>query len=152
MQNVIVQPEILSRLIHNLEPNRNDQKDSRRRLRIAAPTHLTILTHSGNNVLTIQVQVRDISPDGIGLLRSQPMRLDEPFIACLPCDDGSTTAVLAQVAYWEPLAERLFSIGCKFDRILTSGELKDAARTLARAAALADSTADREEKPRRRSA
>ena len=99
----------------------------------------------------------DISADGIGILRSQSMPLDEPFIACLPggCVDGvdqPVTAVLATVAYWEPIAERLFSIGCRFDRILSQGELEDAGRTLARAATLSYRIDETDGRSRRRSA
>ncbi len=136
MQDVIVSPEMLQEIIASLIPAKADDRDARRQPRVRVRTHVAILTLNtvDGDVQTVQVQVRDISAGGIGILRSQPMRLDEPFIAVLPRSDQAPTAVLAQVAYWEPLAERLVAVGCRFHRILTNEEVIDAKRTLAQAA------------------
>lgn len=139
MQDVIVPPEMLQEIVATLIPAQSDDRDARRQPRVRVRTHVPILVRSGEGVQTVQVQVRDISAGGIGILRSQPMRLDEPFIALLPRHNQPATAVLGQVAYWEPLAERLVAVGCRFHRILTDEEVSDAQRTLARAAARADS-------------
>ena len=141
MQDVIVPPEMLQEIIATLVPAKADDRDARRQPRVRVRTHVAILTRNpvDGEVQTVQVQVRDISAGGIGILRSQPMRLDEPFIAVLPRENQGPTAVLTQVAYWEPLAERLVSVGCRFNRILTDEEVQDAKRTLARAAARTES-------------
>jgi hypothetical protein len=150
MQDVIVPPEMLQEIVSSLQPLQNDDRDARRQPRVRVRTHVAILVRSGqSDVQTVQVQVRDISAGGIGILRSQPMRLDEPFIALLPRNNQPDAAVLGQVAFWEPLAERLVAVGCRFHRILTAEEVTDAKRTLARAAARSESLDLFEDMPRR---
>ena len=63
------------------------------------------------------VPVRDISPGGLGFLHAGKVGLDAQFVALLPHGEESV-AVLCRVAYYQPMAERLFSVGATFVRVL----------------------------------
>src|SRR5438874_12176736 len=59
------------------------------------------------------VEVRDISPDGLGIVHTEPLNVGENFILYL----SSTTepkAILCTVTRWNPLGQRFFAIGAAF--------------------------------------
>ncbi|HLL90757.1 MAG TPA: PilZ domain-containing protein, partial [Tepidisphaeraceae bacterium] len=128
-------PELLKEFVTTLAPA---DRDERRAQRVKLRTHVTLLvrgTDAAGDVQAVNVQVKDLSPGGIGILRSQRMNLDEPFIVQLPRPDGSGVPMLCAVAYWEPLAENLYGVGARFIRSLHPDELANPKLTLARAAA-----------------
>jgi hypothetical protein len=129
-------PDELQQVVAAMQPIDRSPADARREPRVRIRTHVPILVMAGGGVKTVQVQVRDISASGMGLLRSEPMRRDEPFIVSLPSasQPESLVPLLVRVAYWEPLAEGLVSVGCKFVRFLRADEVQNPARTLAYAA------------------
>src|SRR2546428_556530 len=61
----------------------------------------------------VTVPLRDISAGGIGFFHSEKVGLDAQFVALLPHGIDSV-AVLCQVAYYQPLGERLFAVGARF--------------------------------------
>ena len=123
--------------------------ESRRASRVRVRTPVMILVRDGAGVGAVHVQVRDLSPGGMGLFRARPMGLDEPFVAELPRDaDRAAVHMLCSVVYYEPIAEGLFSIGARFIRVLTPPEVR-AARATLNAAALGMNDPFGEEYPTR---
>ena len=83
----------------------------------------------------IDVALRDVSPGGAGFLFPTRVSLDEQFVLIVPSEEGQV-AILCGVAYWQPVAENVFAIGAKFNRVLRQGSAQPAAPTLARTAAV----------------
>jgi hypothetical protein len=55
----------------------------------------------------------------MGFLHGGRVNLDEQFVALLPHGaGGEAVAVLCRVAYYQPLAERVFAVGAEFVRVL----------------------------------
>ena len=78
----------------------------------------------------LSVPVRDLSRGGLRFLHTERLPLDTPFVALLPARGNSTRtgtdnplAVLAVVAYWQPLAKDLFALGGEFRRVLSGIDL-----------------------------
>ena len=88
------------------------------RVGVRAPVTLIPLTNdAGLGAAPVAVPVRDLSAGGIGFLHAAKVSLDAQFVALLP-HGGDSVAVLCQVAYYQPLGERLFAVGAKFVRVL----------------------------------
>ena len=88
------------------------------RVGVQAPVTLIPLTNDGGlGAAPVAVLVRDLSAGGIGFLHSARVGLDAQFVALLPHGEDSV-AVLCEVAYYQPLGKRLFSIGARFVRVL----------------------------------
>ena len=68
----------------------------------------------------IDVTLRDVAPGGAGFLFPTRVGLDEQFVLILPSEEGQV-AILCGVAYWQPVAENVFAIGAKFNRVLRQG-------------------------------
>lgn len=95
-----------------------DQRRREPRVGLRGRVTLIPLTDSdGLSGSPLAVPVRDLSAGGIGFLHTQRVGLDTQFVALLP-QGGDSLAVLCQVAYYQPLAERLFAVGAKFVRVL----------------------------------
>ena len=84
----------------------------------------------------VDVTLRDVSPGGARFLFPGRVGLDEQFVLILPSEEGQV-AILCGVAYWQPVAENVFAIGAKFNRVLRQGSAQPAAPTPARTAAAA---------------
>ena len=92
--------------------------DQRREPRVAVGADVTIIPLNDRlQTPSFEVSLRDVSAGGIGFVHSSKMALDEQFVVLLPAG-GEPVAVLCQVAYYQPLAERVCSIGARFVRIL----------------------------------
>ena len=88
------------------------------RVGVRAPvTLIPLTTDAGLGATPLRVSVRDLSAGGIGFLHATRVGLDAQFVALLPHGKDSV-AVLCQVAYYQPLGERLFAVGAKFVRVL----------------------------------
>jgi hypothetical protein len=88
------------------------------RVGVRAPVTLIPLTNDGGlGAAPVAVSVRDLSAGGIGFLHSARVGLDAQFVALLPHGEDSV-AVLCEVAYYQQLGKRLFSVGAKFVRVL----------------------------------
>jgi len=112
--------EILS--AGNPAESTQDAQDMRRSPRTGLRTSATIIPLSeGSHPTAISVQVRDLSPAGIGFLHAQKMKLDEQFALILSRRDDTPSVVLCAVAFWQPLARDLFATGARFTRILRDG-------------------------------
>ena len=64
-----------------------------------------------------EVSLRDLSAGGIGFVHTEKMALDEQFVVLLP-EGREPVAVLCQVAYYQPLGDRVCAIGARFVRVL----------------------------------
>ena len=94
------------------------QRRRQARVGVRAPVTLIPLTNdAGLGAAPVAVHVRNLSPGGVGFLHSTKVSLDAQFVALLP-HGGDSVAVLCQVAYYQPLGERLFAVGAKFVRVL----------------------------------
>lgn len=99
-----------------------DGSDIRRTARTSIRTNATIIPLSeGSQPNAVSVQVRDLSPAGIGFLHEQKLKLDEQFALVLPRTNDTPSVVLCAVAFWQPLARDLFAIGARFTRVLRDG-------------------------------
>lgn len=70
---------------------------------------------------TIVAPVRNVSRGGFGFLHERQIPLGEQFALVLPEASGRPLVILCTVAYWQPLADDLFSIGARFCRVLRAG-------------------------------
>src|SRR5690348_13669081 len=87
-----------------------DAPDARRASRICIRANATIIPLSeGSQPNAISVQVRDLSPAGIGFLHEQKLKLDEQFALVLPRNNDTPSVILCAVAFWQPLARDLFA-------------------------------------------
>ena len=97
------------------------------RVGVRAPvTLIPLTTDAGLGATPVRVSVRDLSAGGIGFLHATRVGLDAQFVALLPHGQDSV-AVLCQVAYYQPLGERVFSVGAKFVRVLRQPAPQDGA-------------------------
>jgi hypothetical protein len=104
--------------------------DARRREpRVDVDARVTVIPLTDSLAVSpFEVTLRDFSPGGIGFLHTGRIALDEQFVVLLP-DGGGSVAVLCQVAYYQPVAERAWSVGARFLRVLRRRET-DGATTL----------------------
>jgi hypothetical protein len=94
------------------------QRRRGQRVGVHAPVTLIPLTNdAGLGAAPVTVSVRDLSAGGIGFFHSERVCLDAQFVALLPHGNDSV-AVLCEVAYYQPLGKRVFSVGAKFVRVL----------------------------------
>src|SRR5437762_492177 len=63
----------------------------------------------------VEVVLRDLSVQGIGLIHSRPIKCGQEFTLVLgDSTDGGERGVICTVARWQPISDRLFLIGAKF--------------------------------------
>ena len=92
--------------------------DQRREPRVAVRADVTVIPLADRlQTPAFQVSLRDLSAGGIGFVHTQKMALDEQFVVLLP-EGRESVAVLCQVAYYQPLADRECAIGARFVRVL----------------------------------
>ena len=61
---------------------------------------------------------RDISLDGMGLLTALPILRGQIFLALLPKSENETLFVLTEVIYCGVVADGLFSLGCRYAKVV----------------------------------
>ena len=99
----------------------------RREPRVEVDARVTVIPLTDSLAAApFQITLRDLSPGGIGFVHGERLALEEQFVALLPEGDGSV-AVLCQVAYYQPVAERAWSFGARFLRVLRRPETDGAA-------------------------
>ena len=100
------------------DPAGADASQRRREPRLGVRAQVTLIPlterQSGGPV---EVPVRDLSAGGIGFLHTGPITLDDQFVVLLPAGRESA-AVLCEVAYYQPLADRVQTVGARFVRVL----------------------------------
>ena len=96
--------------------------EQRRQPRVGLRSRATIiLLGEQAGSAAVSVQVRDLSPAGIGFLHEQKMNLDQQFALVLPRANDTPSVILCSVAFWQPLAGDCYAIGARFRRILRDG-------------------------------
>jgi hypothetical protein len=110
------------KLVTATPETREVEDDQRRSPRVGLRAQGTIIPLCESSQPTaISIEVRDLSPLGIGFLHERKMSLDEKFALVLPRTGDTPSVVLCAVAFWQPLARDLFAIGARFTRILRDG-------------------------------
>jgi hypothetical protein len=109
------------------EAGRAEQR-SGRRVGVRARVMVLPLTEQ-LAALPFAVAVRDLSPGGFGFLHRRKIDLDEQFVVMLPAGPGASVAVLCSVAYWQPVAEGVYAVGARFQRVLRRGTGEEGAGT-----------------------
>jgi hypothetical protein len=128
MRHMNLPDELFQRITESITIVGHDAPQSsgeRRAPRVKLQTHVAVFPWS-SPIDALSVRVRDISIGGIGILHARRMALDEQFVASLPCGGDHAdehVLLLYTVVYWEPLAEDLFAIGARFERIVSEEEL-----------------------------
>ena len=98
------------------------QREQRRTPRTPMSVQAALMPFSDRFALeTIVAPVRNVSRGGFGFLHERQIPLGEQFALVLPEASGRPLVILCTVAYWQPLAEDLFSIGARFCRVLRAG-------------------------------
>lgn len=96
---------------------RGNEKRRATRMDVKAKLIIAPVTSSGCGE-RIGMLTRDISLDGLGLLTAIPMLKDQRFIALLPVSDSTTLFVLTEIMYCAVVADGLFTLGCRFVKVL----------------------------------
>lgn len=78
----------------------------------------------GESGEAVNVWVRDLSAGGIGLVHSHPMEAGEQFVVRLPKMDGTDVPVVCVVTHSASLSPDLFTIGARFDAVLSNAVLQ----------------------------
>jgi len=100
------------------EPAGVDGSQRRRETRVVFRAQVTLIPLTERQSTgPIEVPVRDLSAGGIGFLHTGPITLDDQFVVLLPAGRESA-AVLCEVAYYQPLADRVQTVGARFVRVL----------------------------------
>ena len=98
------------------------QPQRRRDSRLGVQARVTLIPLTDHDTLSsgpLTVPLRDLSAGGLGFLHGGTVALDEQFVVLLPhghAQKGDSVAVLCQVAYYQPLAERVYAVGARFVR------------------------------------
>jgi len=120
-------PEIFDEITRSVtivghESDQEKEHGGRLTPRFQLRTHVTLLPwNDPSNALS--VRIRDLSTDGLGVLHTQRMSLDDQFVVCFPKGE-ETILALYTIVYWEPLGENLYAIGAQFDHLLEQSELE----------------------------
>ena len=133
-QHMTVTPEIMRDILRSLDLSPNRAADDRRRPRMTLGARAILHVRGPARAVAVRVQVKDISVGGLKILRSVPMRLDEPFLISLPRNNQPPAHLLCEVVYWEPRAENIHAIGARFVSVLRDQDMLDPTATLNRAA------------------
>jgi hypothetical protein len=117
-------PELFQEITESITVVAEDEPRpvDRRAPRLQLNTHLALVPWEHPSE-ALSVRVQNLSAGGMGILYSQRLSLDERFVARLPCRQSQTALLLCTVIYWEPLAENLYAIGVRFDRLIEEAEL-----------------------------
>jgi len=99
--------------------------DRRRRPRmdISSGVATIRIQRAGQAEEEAKVIVRDVSPEGIGVIHTQPLRMGDKFVLRLQSDSGKSRDILCTVMRWRPEGEKQFSIGAVFTQEISVSDL-----------------------------
>jgi hypothetical protein len=101
--------------------NEKQAQGERKSARVQLRTHVTLLPWN-NPANALSVRIRDLSTDGLGVLHTERLSLDDQVVICFPSGE-QTIMALYTIVYWEPLAEKLYAIGAQFERLVEQSDL-----------------------------
>jgi hypothetical protein len=105
------------------------------RVAVSGKIDVAVLT-KGAAARKFSVCARDLSTNGIGILSSVALEKGQPFVAILPRGKSEFVHLMCEVTHCGLVADGIFSIGCRFTRVLTAEvfqKLQAAAVDLSRA-------------------
>jgi hypothetical protein len=118
---MLLSSELFAQLVatSQSQPESSAQTDRRRSPRSPTDMEATLMPFSERLASeNFEVSVRDLSRGGFGFLLDRPLPLGEQFALLLPESSGRPLPILCVVAYWQPVADQVFSIGARFCRVL----------------------------------
>jgi hypothetical protein len=110
---------ILASLRSFSETDRSVEKRRSPRVGLRATATMIHCTGSGANARQHEVNLRDLSAEGIGLTHTEPLRTGTYVLISFTRAVGEVLRVLYRVAHCERLGERSYAIGARLDRVLT---------------------------------
>jgi PilZ domain len=114
----------------------NDDKRRSPRVGLRGQVPLTLLAKDdGNAPQTYMVSVRDLSPDGIGIMHHLPLASGTHFAIRLPSRDHRDLSAVYIVKHCKPLEKDLFGIGAHLLKLHDPGAAYTSAKKKAEAAA-----------------
>jgi len=110
--------ELFQSIVQSIQSDDQPTGDKRGSARSAFSGKVEFVPPGGSS--RVQVAVRDLSVQGIGLLHSQPLKCGEEFTIALadPTSDGQR-GVVCTVVRWQPISDTQFVIGARFTRTVT---------------------------------
>lgn len=117
---MLISPEVFSAIVAAIksQPKSTDLSERRKSAREPVVGEAVIIPCSGKKKPSASiVEVRDISPEGLGIVHSQALKVGEEFILYL-ASMTEPKAILCTVIRWNPLGQRDFAIGATFTRTL----------------------------------
>jgi hypothetical protein len=111
--------EILSGLGNDVRDPSFAGSDKRRAHRVPVNNRVTIIPDiTGENPQAVGVELRDISPRGIGFLHSRALPSGGQFVLELPQTAGEPVRMLCSVVHSKPTNEGPFAVGAEFTCVL----------------------------------
>jgi hypothetical protein len=132
--------EITAELFHELcegahfEPEETGGRREAGRVQICLEGAVLRLSR-GPHAKAMAVKVRDLSIRGVCVECPESFHVQEEFALRLTRVDGSPVWIQCSCARWSPISERLFAVGAKFTKMLTSSKSGDAPEQQARTSA-----------------
>jgi len=111
---------IVSFIGSSAKPSETGERRKRPRMDIITGFATIRIRRQGQRDEAARVVVRDVSPEGIGISHSQPLRMGEQFVLHLPSDNGKSREILCTVMRWRPDGEKLFNIGAIFTQDISA--------------------------------
>jgi hypothetical protein len=71
------------------------------------------------------IRVQNLSEGGVGILHHQRIPLDQKLVVRFPRYKDRQLLLLGKVVFWEPITEKLYSVGIQFDRVVEQSELDE---------------------------
>ena len=82
----------------------------------------------GTAPVASEVNIRNISAEGIGLTLAEPIGQGEYVILGFRRSTGELLSILYKIAHCQRLSERTYAVGGRFDRVITAEEAGAARR------------------------
>jgi hypothetical protein len=92
--------------------------EKRRTTRLEIQCKLVVAVPRKDGSRTFTTLGKDISLEGVGLLSSVALPKAQEIVLYLPQSDVQTLLVLSTVMFCAPIADGIFTLGCRFDRLM----------------------------------
>jgi hypothetical protein len=109
---------IVSQLRSERAPRRSLERRNSPRVGLRVPVQV-IPCRTGTRAIVQSAWLRDLSAGGVGLIFHQPLEIGSYLVVCFPRKNGPPLDVLFVVSRCVRLNTSHFSIGARFQRIIT---------------------------------
>lgn len=107
--------DLYEQVIRAIRPGPRRTNDARRLARVGVAFRLTLKRgRTPAAGASIVVRLRDLSPTGVGLIASQPLKYGERIVAQLPRAAELPLEILGEVRFCTQVEERLWHLGVHF--------------------------------------